>query len=72
MKNQYTRYQMSQEIVRDFPGELMVKTPHCRSAPVVQWLRMHLPKQEHEFDPCSGEIPHVLGPLSHNVCAQMT
>ena len=63
---------MSQEIFRDFPGDLVVKTPHCWTFPVVQWLRIHLPKQEHEFDPCSGKIPHVLEQLSHNYWAQMT
>ena len=31
---------------------------------VVQWLGIHLPKQGHRFDLCSGKIPHSLGQLS--------
>ena len=31
---------------------------------VVQWLRIHLPMQGHEFNPWSRKIPHAMGQLS--------
>ena len=34
------------------------------TSPVVQWLRIHRPRQGTQFDPWSGKIPHALEQLS--------
>ena len=36
---------------------------------VVQWIKTHLPMQEHRLDPWSGKIPHAVGQLS--ACPQL-
>ena len=31
---------------------------------MIQWLRIHLPAQEHGFDPSPRQIPHTAGQVS--------
>ena len=56
---------------KTYSNDYKILKIQCLGASLVaQWLRIHLPMQGTQFEPCSGKIPHAVEQLSP--CATTT